>query len=77
MASKPKFSDLRDFLSFLDKKGELKNVSYPIDVNLEMTELSSRVLHQKGPALLFENPKNHSRDNNISVLTNLLVQKKE
>jgi len=71
MASKPKFSDLRDFLSFLDKKGELKNVSYPIDVNLEMTELSSRVLHQKGPALLFENPKNHSRDNNISVLTNL------
>jgi len=61
------FRDLRDFLKFLEKKGELKRIKAEVDPYLEMTEISDRVLKQKGPALLFENPKNFS----TPVLTNL------
>tara|TARA_R110000868_G_scaffold91080_3_gene252667 strand:- start:8947 stop:10494 length:1548 start_codon:yes stop_codon:yes gene_type:complete len=63
---KPKFSDLRDFLKFLEDRNEFKEISYPVDVNLEITEISSRVLHNKGPALLFNNP--YCIKNNISNL---------
>jgi len=51
------YSDLRDFIRFLEKKGELKRIQHEVDPYLEMTEISDRVLRQKGPALLFENPK--------------------
>lgn len=61
------YSDLRDFISFLEKKGELKRIQYEVDPYLEMTEISDRVLRQKGPALLFENPKGFS----TPVLCNL------
>lgn len=61
------FRDLRDFINFLEKKGELRRIKTPIDPSLEMTEISDRVLRSAGPALLFENPKGH----HIPVLTNL------
>ena len=62
-----KYKDLRDFLAQLEKQGELKRITVEVDPNLEMTEISDRVLRQGGPALLFENPKGY----NTSVLTNL------
>ena len=62
-----KYKDLRDFLSQLEKQGELKRITAEVDPNLEMTEISDRVLRQGGPALLFENPKGYS----TPVLTNL------
>ncbi len=62
-----KYKDLRDFLSQLEKQGELKRITIEVDPNLEMTEISDRVLRQGGPALLFENPKGYS----TPVLTNL------
>lgn len=61
------FQDLREFIDYLEKNGKLQRVSHEIDTNLEMTEFSDHVLRQQGPALLFENPKDHS----IPVLTNL------
>jgi 4-hydroxy-3-polyprenylbenzoate decarboxylase len=61
------YKDLRDFIDFLEKRGELKRISTPVDPNLEMTEISDRVLRAGGPALLFENPKGFS----TPVLTNL------
>jgi 4-hydroxy-3-polyprenylbenzoate decarboxylase len=61
------YKDLRDFLDFLEKRGELKRITTPVDPNLEMTEISDRVLRAGGPALLFENPKGFS----TPVLTNL------
>lgn len=51
------YTDLRDFIKFLEKKGELKRIKQEVDPYLEMTEISDRVLRQQGPALLFENPK--------------------
>lgn len=62
-----KYNDLREFLSLLDKSNELKRIKIPISPNLEMTEISDRVLRNSGPALLFENPTGF----NIPVLTNL------
>ncbi len=62
-----KYRDLRDFIKQLEKQGELKRVTIPVDPYLEMTEICDRTLKQGGPALLFENPTGC----NIPVLANL------
>ena len=62
-----KYRDLRDFISQLDKLGELKRVITSVSPYLEMTEICDRVLHAQGPAVLFENPAGH----NMPVLANL------
>tara|TARA_R100000306_G_scaffold62586_1_gene74635 strand:+ start:36829 stop:38334 length:1506 start_codon:yes stop_codon:yes gene_type:complete len=51
-----KYSDLRDFIALLEKRGDLIRIKTPVSPVLEMTEISDRVLRAKGPALLFENP---------------------
>ena len=61
------YKDLRDFIRQLEKQGELKRVTIPVDPYLEMTEICDRTLKQGGPALLFENPTGY----NIPVLANL------
>ncbi|MCQ2031451.1 UbiD family decarboxylase, partial [Pseudomonas zhaodongensis] len=50
------YRDLRDFISGLEKRGELKRVSAAVSPVLEMTEICDRTLRRQGPALLFENP---------------------
>ncbi|ADJ65060.1 4-hydroxy-3-polyprenylbenzoate decarboxylase [Herbaspirillum seropedicae] len=62
-----KYTDLRDFISQLQQKGELKRVSHPVSSHLEMTEICDRTLRAEGPALLFE----HVDQKNIPVLANL------
>ncbi|MGZ8143366.1 MAG: 4-hydroxy-3-polyprenylbenzoate decarboxylase [Methylosarcina sp.] len=52
-----KYKDLRDFIAQLEKQGELKRVSIPVDPYLEITEICDRTLKKEGPALLFEHPK--------------------
>jgi 4-hydroxy-3-polyprenylbenzoate decarboxylase len=51
-----KYQDLRDFIDQLESDGDLKRVQQSVDPNLEITEISDRVLRAGGPALLFENP---------------------
>ncbi len=62
-----KYHDLRDFMSQLEKTGELKRVGVEVDTRLEMTEICDRVLRAAGPAILFEKPKGHT----MPVLANL------
>ncbi len=62
-----KYHDLRDFVSQLEKAGELRRVAVDVDPHLEMTEICDRVLRAGGPAILFEKPKGHA----IPVLGNL------
>ena len=62
-----KYSDLREFIAFLEQRGELVRIKQEVDPNLEMTEISDRTLRAKGPALLFENPKGYD----TPVLCNL------
>jgi 4-hydroxy-3-polyprenylbenzoate decarboxylase len=62
-----KYKDLRDFINQLEKQGELKRISMPVDPKLEMTEICDRTLRAGGPALLFENPVG----SDVPVLANL------
>jgi len=62
-----KYKDLREFISSLEKQGELKRIKQPCDPNLEITEICDRTLKKEGPALLFENP----GDSQIPLLGNL------
>jgi len=61
------YSDLRDFIHFLEQRGELIRITAAVDPKLEMTEICDRVLRSGGPALLFENPIGFD----TPVLTNL------
>ena len=51
-----KYRDLRDFVTQLDQRGELKRIAVEVAPRLEMTEICDRVLRAGGPALLFERP---------------------
>ena len=53
--SNMKFKDLREFISFLENKGELRRITAPVSHELEITEIADRVIKAGGPALLFEN----------------------
>ncbi|MEN9219051.1 MAG: UbiD family decarboxylase, partial [Gloeomargarita sp. DG_2_bins_126] len=60
--------DLRGFLQLLEKRGQLRRISALVDPDLELAEITQRVLNGGGPALLFENVKGSS----IPVAINLL-----
>ena len=62
-----KYHDLRDFIAQLESIDELKRVGVAVDTRFEMTEICDRVLRAGGPAILFENPKDHD----VPVLANL------
>ena len=61
------FKDLRDFITLLERQGELKRITHPVSSNLEITEICDRTLRGGGPALLFENVVGHT----APVLANL------
>tara|TARA_B100000676_G_scaffold284447_1_gene312121 strand:+ start:804 stop:2564 length:1761 start_codon:yes stop_codon:yes gene_type:complete len=51
------FTDLQSFLQLLEKEGELHRVTEEVDPELEVTEIATRAVKEKLPALLFENVK--------------------
>lgn len=61
------YLDLRDFADKLKKAGEFQEVHLPVSPDLEITEISRRVLGKGGPALLFTNPVGYK----VPVMTNL------
>jgi UbiD family decarboxylase len=54
------FHDLREFLSFLEKRGELLRTQKSVDVKYEISSYIRKTSDDRGPALLFENVKNSS-----------------
>ena len=52
--------DTSQFIDELEKAGELKRVKEEVDANLEIAEILRRVMYSNGPAILFENVKDHS-----------------
>ncbi|MCZ6534714.1 MAG: menaquinone biosynthesis decarboxylase [Chloroflexi bacterium] len=62
-----KYKDLREFISFLESKGELRRIAAPVTWDLEITEICDRVVKGGGPALLFEKVEG----SNIPVLINM------
>jgi 4-hydroxy-3-polyprenylbenzoate decarboxylase len=51
--------DTHDFISELEKHGELKRIKIQVDSNLEIAEIMRRQMYSNGPALLFENVKDY------------------
>jgi 4-hydroxy-3-polyprenylbenzoate decarboxylase len=48
------FASLREFMARLDGAGRLARVSAPVSPALEITEIHTRLLAERGPAVLFE-----------------------
>ena len=51
--------DLTEFIEKIEKAGELHRVKTQVDADLEIAEILRRVMYANGPAVLFENVKNH------------------
>src|SRR5213080_4947159 len=49
--------DLRAWIALLEREGELVRIAAEVDPDLEVTEITDRVVKAGGPALLFENVK--------------------
>ena len=61
------FKNLQDLLKSLESRKQLVRIKESVSPDLEITEITDRVVKQNGPALLFENPVNSP----FPVLTNL------
>src|SRR3990172_11458861 len=48
---------LREWIALLEREGCLRLITAEVDPDLEITEITDRVVKSGGPALLFENPK--------------------
>jgi 4-hydroxy-3-polyprenylbenzoate decarboxylase/2,5-furandicarboxylate decarboxylase 1 len=51
------FNDLREFITFLESKGELIRTQKPVDVKYEISAYIRKTSDVQGPALLFDNVK--------------------
>ena len=71
------YRNLREFISRLERERELKRISEPVDVDLEITEITDRVSKAGGPALLFERPRSarDGKDYSMPLLINTLGSK--
>lgn len=58
--------DLGEFIEKIESEGELRRVKTQVDADLEIAEILRRTMYSNGPAILFENVKNH----NMPVLGN-------
>ena len=66
------YASLRDFIARLEQCGRLVRVKAPVSPHLEMTEIQTRLLAEKGPAVLFENVvRADGTRSDIPVLVNL------
>ena len=51
--------EVGEFVEKLEKAGELRRIKTQVDADLEIAEILRRTMYSNGPALLFENVKNH------------------
>jgi 4-hydroxy-3-polyprenylbenzoate decarboxylase len=47
--------DLGEWIALLEREGELQRIPAEVDPDLEIREITDRVVKSGGPALLFEN----------------------
>lgn len=60
-------NSLQEFIKILDKEGEILKIKDEVSTELEITEITDRVVKRGGQALIFERVKGHK----IPVVTNL------
>src|SRR5215831_14132978 len=68
--------DLREWIARLEKEGEIRRVSALVDWDREIGAIARRVLEKKGPALLFDNIKDHQTGRCTKLLTGGLGTRK-
>lgn len=62
------FKNIRDFIRYLEEKGELIRIREEVDPVQEITIIQHKVMESQGPALLFENLKGHAGQRLVSNL---------
>ncbi len=62
------YGDMRDFINFLEKEGELRRIPLEVDWRYEVGGWIRKAvdLRPPGPALLFEKLRGYSRDHRIA-----------
>src|ERR1043165_4724256 len=66
------YRSLREFIAKLEGMHELVRVREPVSTMLEMTEIQTRLLAERGPAAIFEHAiKADGKRSDIPVLVNL------
>lgn len=66
------YPDLQSYILALEGAGELHRIKVEVDPELEITEIATRVVREKGPALLFEKVKGSQ----FPVAINLMASEK-
>jgi len=66
------YPDLQSYILALERERELHRIKVEVDPELEITEIATRVVREKGPALLFERVK----DSPFPVAINLMASEK-
>src|SRR3989338_1662130 len=61
-------ADLQSFLSLLEREDQLARIRVEVDPELEITEIATRVVKERGPALLFERVKGSAIPLAINIL---------
>ncbi|MDG4880468.1 UbiD family decarboxylase [Mesorhizobium sp. WSM4884] len=68
----PQFSDLGSFLSYVDAKGQLREIRAPVSTRFELTEIHKRVIAAQGPALRMAMPMDDHRGRSpFAVVANI------
>ena len=47
------YSDLREFIEFLESKNEIRHIKTSVSRDLEISEITDRTIKSGGPSLLF------------------------
>ena len=55
------FRDLREWIGKLEAEGELKRITVKVDWDEEIGAIVRKAFAERGPALLFENIKDHDK----------------
>src|SRR2546421_8952717 len=63
------FWDMREWMTRLEKEGELRRTPAEVDWDRELGAITRRVLEKKGPALLFESIKGYRKGRCTRLMT--------
>lgn len=61
--------DLRQWIDILEREGEIKRITTQVNWDREIGTISRKVLEREGPAVLFENIKDHTTTRGRKVFT--------
>ncbi len=64
------YKDLREWMARIEEIGQLKRITAEVDWDLEIGAIAARMANKQGPALLFENVKDHQNTTCRKLLIN-------